>query len=337
MEDIHDGGGGRVGLVLGAGGVLGQAYHAGVLTALEQELGWDARSADVVVGTSAGAITGALVRCGIPASDLAAWAQRAPLSVEGQMLVELFGEEFPELEPIRPGDLLRRPRIPTRELLTRALLRPWQFRPVAAGTALVAPGRLDIVAHLAPLERVEGSAWPDRDLWICTVRRRDGRRVVFGRPGAPDAPLHLAVAASCAIPGYFAPVRIGERAYVDGGAHSPTNAAVLRERSVDLAVVVSPMSGSGSLPAGIGGLLRRHAKHRLARELGALERAGVPSLVFEPTPASQRAMGDDLLSRTRAEDVIVEAMRETTEAIHDRGASWLGLSGRSSSGDSTVA
>ena len=48
----------RIGLVLGGGGVVGQAYHAGVLAVLEHDLGFDPRSADVVVGTSAGSITG---------------------------------------------------------------------------------------------------------------------------------------------------------------------------------------------------------------------------------------------------------------------------------------
>ena len=63
-----------VGLVLGAGGVVGQAYHAGVLAVLEHDCGWDPRSADVIVGTSAGSITGTLLRAGVPASELAAWA-----------------------------------------------------------------------------------------------------------------------------------------------------------------------------------------------------------------------------------------------------------------------
>ena len=34
-----------VGLVLGAGGVVGQAYHAGVLAVLEHDYGWDPRTA----------------------------------------------------------------------------------------------------------------------------------------------------------------------------------------------------------------------------------------------------------------------------------------------------
>ena len=55
----------RVGLVLGAGGIVGQAYHAGVLAALEVDLGWDARTADVIVGTSAGSVMGTALRMGL--------------------------------------------------------------------------------------------------------------------------------------------------------------------------------------------------------------------------------------------------------------------------------
>jgi predicted acylesterase/phospholipase RssA len=46
---------------------------------------------------------------------------------------------------------------------------------------------------------------------------RSGRRVAFGRPGAPSAGLPDAVVASCSIPGWYAPKEIDGRAYVDGG------------------------------------------------------------------------------------------------------------------------
>jgi NTE family protein len=49
---------------------MGQAYHAGVLAALQIELGWDARELELVVGTSAGAVTGALLRLGTSPLDL---------------------------------------------------------------------------------------------------------------------------------------------------------------------------------------------------------------------------------------------------------------------------
>ena len=58
-------------LVLGAGGLTGSAFHAGVLQGL-LDRGWDAAVADLVVGTSAGSSTGASLRAGIPVTDL--WA-----------------------------------------------------------------------------------------------------------------------------------------------------------------------------------------------------------------------------------------------------------------------
>ena len=59
-----------IGLVLGAGGVVGGAYHAAALAALENATGWDARTADLIVGTSAGAGVAAGLRAGIKASEV---------------------------------------------------------------------------------------------------------------------------------------------------------------------------------------------------------------------------------------------------------------------------
>src|SRR5256885_10437293 len=56
----------RVGLVLGAGGVMGGAWLTGGLHALATETGWDPASAEYVVGTSAGSMMGALLASGVP-------------------------------------------------------------------------------------------------------------------------------------------------------------------------------------------------------------------------------------------------------------------------------
>jgi NTE family protein len=292
-------------LVLGAGGVVGQAYHAAVLTELAHDFGWDPRNADVIVGTSAGSITGTLLRTGIPATDLAAWTVRAPLSEEGLLLHDIVGEELPEFEPFNALHVVRRPpSLPGREMVARALLRPWHFRPIAASLALLAPGTRDIAAQLTALRQVEGQQWPERDLWICAVRRRDGRRVVFGRPGTPQVPLHLAVAASCAVPGYFAPVQIGGRSYVDGGAHSPTNAAILRERELDLVIVVSPMSGPTGVIKDVYAALRLHATRVARREVRALRRAGIDVVVFRPGVEEQAVMGNDPMAGGRVGEIV---------------------------------
>src|ERR1700722_1067394 len=84
MEDARP----TVGLVLGAGGVVGQAYQVGVLAALEREAHWDPRRADLIVGTSAGPVTGAAIRVGVPASDLAASTCGDPMSGTGGALLK---------------------------------------------------------------------------------------------------------------------------------------------------------------------------------------------------------------------------------------------------------
>lgn len=296
----------RVGLVLGAGGIVGQAYHAGVLAALEHDYGWDPRSAEVIIGTSAGSITGSLLRRGVPASELAAWTVRAPLTDEGRLLEQMFGSEHPHLEPFRPLDLVKRPpSLPHPKMVLNAVRRPHQFRPLTAAMALLAPGQFDIVEQLSALG--ETDEWPAEDLWINTVRRKDGKQVVFGRDGAPDAPLHLAVAASCAVPGYFAPVRIGRHTYVDGGAHSPTSADLLRDRDLDLVIVVSPMSGPASIPSDIYDASRWHSARLAAREVRTLRGSGTPVVVFRPGAAEQEAMGNDFLSADRVDHIVQES------------------------------
>jgi NTE family protein len=178
------------------------------LAALEHDLGWDPRTADVIVGTSAGAITGALLRAGVPAADLAGWTVQGPLSTEGRILIELFGNEFPELAPLRLARFLRPPRLPSKALLRRLLPGPGRLGSASTLITLLAPGKWDVREHLAPFRELGRRGWPPDDLWICAVRQGDGQRVIFGSPDGPEAPLHLAVAASCAVPGYFAPVTI---------------------------------------------------------------------------------------------------------------------------------
>src|SRR5579863_5281454 len=85
-----------IGLVLGAGGVVGQAYQAGVLAALEREAHWDARGAAIIVGTSAGSVTGAALRVGVPATDLAASTYGRPTSPKGGALLKrILPDESP--------------------------------------------------------------------------------------------------------------------------------------------------------------------------------------------------------------------------------------------------
>ncbi len=119
MKVIRGGFGSRkspsIGLVLGAGGVVGQAYQAGVLAALQRETGWDPRAATLIVGTSAGSVTGAALRVGVPATDLAASLYGVATSRRGGAI----------LRRILPADAG-----PLPSPSVRSLLRPWNL-PVA--------------------------------------------------------------------------------------------------------------------------------------------------------------------------------------------------------------
>jgi NTE family protein len=92
----------RRGLVLGAGGVTGHGFHAGVLCAVHEATGWDPRTAEVIVGTSAGAEVAALLRAGVSAADLAARAKGEPLSPQGEALLAAVGPPLP-IPPLKPA------------------------------------------------------------------------------------------------------------------------------------------------------------------------------------------------------------------------------------------
>src|SRR5207302_7220597 len=81
----------RIGLVLGAGGSVGHAYHAGVLAGSEEGTGWDPRRAEVIVGTSAGSVVAALLRAGLDANDLARASLGEELSRPGAELLARSG------------------------------------------------------------------------------------------------------------------------------------------------------------------------------------------------------------------------------------------------------
>jgi NTE family protein len=298
-----------IGLVLGAGGMSGQAYHAGALAALAHDTGWDPRTADVVVGTSAGAVTGALLRGGVGADDLAAYGVQAPLSAAMTRVAEAV-DGHAALTPLRWYQVLRPGRFPGPGLLLALARHPERF--MTALLALTHAADADVEEQLDFLDSLL-PAWPVDDLRVCAVRRRDGHRVVF-RDGRQSP--RRAVAASCAVPGYFAPVEIAGVEYIDGGAHTPTNADVLAPHDVEVVVVVSPMSASGSWGAGVDGLVRRTAGAWLAREVSLLRAAGKHVLVVEPGVDVRAVMGDDPMSVEVAPDVVREAFLDTGRQLH---------------------
>jgi NTE family protein len=250
------------------------------------ELGLDARAADVIVGTSAGALVAASLRRSAPDRPPSAAPRpgRPARSQRGLLL-----------------DLARRPR----QGLNALLLRP-EFT----------TGRLDIGLIAERLRRMHGTAWPAPELWIVAVRRRDGRRVVFGSPGAPAADLGSAVAASCAIPAYFTPIRIDGVDYIDGGVHSPTNADLLAGCDLDLVVVSSPMSlDLRSARPRVDLPIRLRFQQSLRGETWTLRRHGLRIVTIEPDTATLQAMGLNMMSARRIDEVEDPAYRHARRRL----------------------
>lgn len=293
----------RVGLVLGAGGVVGHAYHAGVLRALHEVTGWDPRTAEVIIGTSAGSHVGALLRAGLSAADLAARAGGQPLSAKGRGILRHIGPA----EPV-PRPRLRALGIASPALLLRTLTRPWNARPGTVAAALVPVGRVSLAPFAARINWLFGHSWPDEPLWITAVGLRDGNRVVFGRQGAPRTEVGTAVAASCAVPGWFTPVEIDGRTYVDGGSHSTTNLDLAAGLGLDLAVVVSPMTlARGVLPVTLDYPARVGLRFRLSSETRAVRRSGTEVAAFQPTAADLAVMGVNAMNPNRRHPVVTQA------------------------------
>lgn len=300
----------RIGLVLGGGGLTGTAFHAGVVAALHERVGWDARTADLIVGTSAGATTAALLRAGFPPADFVARMTRSPLSTQG---MEILGGLGPLRQPERAGRSARRPAAPA--LIPSMLRRPWQYRPGVAAAALLPEGSLAVDAGVSWLGDLF-DRWPAQPTWITAVCLEDGARVVFGRHAA--ASVRDAVMASCAIPGYFSPVLIEGQRYVDGGMWSIHNLDLVAGIGLDLVVVSAPMSSADLRARERSTVARAPVRLRLDREIAQVRESGTAVVVVQPDAALREVMGSSTMKLSRRAPVAL-ATRAYVHRLADSG------------------
>lgn len=290
-------------LVLGGGGVLGEAWMTGVLAGIEDAAGFDLRRCESFIGTSAGSIVAAHLVSGN--------SPRRP------------SEARTEVEASTP---------PPASALTVALLGAvrhagaWALAagspaaPLALG--LAAPGgalmRAALLRRLPrPRDTLEnlrlhiersGARFEGR-LRVVAVDRHSGRRIVFGKPGAPEATVGEAVQASCAVPWLFAPVRIDGREYVDGGVWSPTNldaAPAGRDTHVLCLNPTASITGSHTLLQ----VARDLARSTASLESLALRRRGTAVKLVAPSMESVAAMGSDFMSREPRARVLAAGYRQ---------------------------
>ncbi len=305
----------RVGLVLGAGGVLGGSWLVGGLHALAEETGWDPGSADYIVGTSAGSMVAAFVASGVPP-----WFMLAHST--GEVDTGIADGPGPgEKEITRSGGAVYRlhrgmPALGpgSWRLAVASLARPYRYSPTAVLAGWLPQGVVSSEPLKETVRRIAPDDWaPHPNLWIMACDYETGRRVPFGREGSPPASLSDAVAASCAIPGFYKPVSIGGRRYVDGGVHSMSNLDVLADRGLDLVICLNPTSSlhapsSRTVGERAASVLRQASGRRLGREAKRLRAAGTEVVLVQPTVQDLDAMGTNLMSRRRRHDVITTAI-----------------------------
>jgi NTE family protein len=314
----------KVGLVLGAGGIQGAAWLTGGLDAIAEETGWDPASADRVVGTSAGSMIAALCASGIPPWFMVAHSRGETFDgvhdAEGRPAANADrsgGARF-ELErarpPIGPGSW---------RLAARTLANPRRYTPATVLSGWLWRGVFSTEPLKETIRRVVPSGWsPHPSLWIVAADYETGRRTPFGRAGAPPADLADAVAASCAIPGIYHPVRIGNRRYVDGGIYSVSNLDLLRGEGLDLVICLNPTSTLHPIRAinprdAVTIFLRRSSGRRLGSEAKKIRGLGAEAVLIQPTGEDLDAMGPNLMRTGNRNHVIEVARRTVAEQLRD--------------------
>lgn len=248
----------RRALVLGSGGATGVAWELGVLSGLAGA--GLSLAADLVVGTSAGAIIAARLTVDGSLPDLAGARLERSGRLGARPLARLLAAQ---LHPSRPHALA---------WLGARAAASWTPEAERRWIELVAPG-------------LAGARWP-AELVIVATDATTGRAAYLSASRPAD--LAAAVAASCALPGVFPAVTIDGRLHFDGGLRSPANLDVASGATAVIAL--APLSGSVRAhrrPRNQAAQLRRSGSRVVLIEPGLAARAVLGPDVLDPARAGR--------------------------------------------------
>ncbi len=306
----------RRGLVLGAGGVLGAAWTVGALDAVQEHLGWDPRDADVIIGTSAGSVMTASLACGISVDQLRNHQRGILAPGDPAIRFDPDKDSGGALPPL-PRPLVGSPRG-----VLNAALHPRRTTPMMAMSAFLPRGRGSLAPVGALIDQfVPRGDWaPHPAAWVVAMDHQTGRRTVFGRDGSPPAGLSEAVTASCSIPGWYAPVKIGRHHYVDGGVCSPTSLDLVTRLGLDEVVVLSPMTSleydsPTDVAARFERRLRRVVTKRLVGEVKKVAATGTKVTLLGPGRSDLEVIGANMMDPRRRTRVLATSLRTSREAL----------------------
>ncbi|MFC6014022.1 patatin-like phospholipase family protein [Nocardia lasii] len=270
-------------LVLGNGGIAGIGWQVGMITGLA-EAGVDLRTADLVIGTSSGAVVGAQIR--------------SELSTE-----TLYKRQLGSLH----AEIANR--------LTVRQLAKWAFLAGTAPNEATAVRRVanaskgkskvDPVLRLAAVSsRLPEKKWPKKPLWIVAVDAASGKLKVFDRDSGVT--LAEAVNASCAIPFAWPAASLGGHTYLDGGVRSPLN--------LDLAKGYDRIVGLAS------NILTPRRSGKISAQLAHLGSAKVT--VIHPDEHCRKAIGPNELDPARVHGAAETGRAQAEKYVHAVRAVW---------------
>jgi NTE family protein len=267
-------------VVLGAGGHTGFGWQWGMITGLWRA-GINLADADLVVGTSAGAMAAAHLTSGVPPTDLWPEVSTPHEPHHEQMLLNLDAFTAELTRMITSGRSAEQVRAAFGELAA------------ARGGASEQVMR-SVVERYVPTEK-----WPEQRLLIPAVDVDSAELRVFDRDSG--ASVVDAVAASSAVPCVWAPVAVGDRRYMDAIVRSPINADLAA--GYERVVVLASMPEIRGLPGA-----------SLDEQLAPVRAAG-EVLVITPDKPSRAAIGRDQQDLTRRPGAALAGMAQSESVL----------------------
>lgn len=234
--------------MLNGGGISAAAWEVGCLAALDRSFGtgFCSRYFDIHVGVSAGAVIAGLAANGV-----------LPATLRREILNERDGSfNFKRTDVYRIDyrgavskgfEVLRR-FVATIGAYRREGIDFSIFDLIDVAQELLPSGLFSLVPFQEYLESTfareglsDDFALLQRELYVPAIDLDRGERVVFGEPGERELRISQAIAASCAIPAFFQPFRIGSRSFIDGCMGGQCHVDVAVRHGADLLVVINPL------------------------------------------------------------------------------------------------
>lgn len=249
----------KTALVLAGGGLTGAVYEIGALRAIDELLvERSVKDFDIIVGTSAGALVGAMLAKGL---------------MPGEMMQILDGSR-PDINRIQPDHLFS---LNSREFLRRSFRFPSTVKNAMAHYArhrsdmnlfdvlwslieALPSGLYDnyslgrfVQENLRERSLSDSFHDTESELYVIATDLDTGERAVFGREPYKDISVSKAIAASSAVPLLYQPVRIGNHEFVDGGLRGTASLDLAIEAGAKLIVCINPLvpidnSGKDGVP-----------------------------------------------------------------------------------------